>query len=344
MVGVGALAAGASLGGCILSRNNELNVYNWSDYIGETTIQDFEAEFRVKVNYDNYSSNDELLAKMTSGATGYDVIVPNGYIVEILKDQDLLEPLDMDRIDNFRNVAEKFRSPPYDPGLPEAERKFSVPYLWGTTGMGFNQAKVGEEVKSWGILWDDNYKAKITMLRDIRHLFSAAFKYLGYSVNSTDPDQLEQAKQKLLEQKALVSAYTNDTYMNMLATGDAWLCQGWSGDVCQVRADNQDVKYVIPEEGSDMYLDSLVIPKGAPHIDLAHEFINFTLRPEISANISNYVWYPNANEASHRYLDPQMLNDPAIYPPSEIMAKLEFLVPLGEYEQQISQAWLEIIS
>jgi len=340
----GALLGGASLAGCLLSKKDELNVYNWSSYIGETTIQDFEDEFGVKVNYDNYSSNDELLAKMQAGATGYDIIVPNAYILEILKTGGLVQPLDMRKIPNFRNIGEKFRAPPFDPGPPTEEYKYSVPYLWGTTGIGYNEAKVTVPVDSWAILWDEAYKGRITMLREMRHVFATTFKYLGYPANSTDPDHLQRAKARLIEQKPLVSAYTSDTYMEMLASGDVWLSQGWSGDVYQVVAENQDVRYAIPKEGTTMYLDNVAIPAKAPHVELAHQFINYILRPEVSAGISNFVWYANPNEASYPYTNPEILNDPAIYPPKEVMDKLEFLKVLGEYEQQINEAWTEILA
>ena len=341
---VGTLAAASSLGGCLLSKKEQLNVYNWSDYIGETTIKDFEKEFGCKVNYDNYSSNDELLAKIQSGATGYDVIVPSDYAVQILRKLGLLEPLDMGRITNFNNIGEKFRAPPFDPGPPTEQYKYSIPYQWGTTGIGYNSAKVTDEVKGWAILWNTKYKDKITMLKEMREVIGTTLKFLGYSVNDTNPDHLQEVKAKLLEQKPLVRAYTTDTYMNLLAQGDSWLSQGWSGDVYQVAADNEDVRYVIPEDGTIIWMDNMAILKDAPHKDLAHEFINYILRPEVSAGISNYVWYANPNEASHEFTDPEIINDPSIYPPEDVMARLEFLEELGEYTQQMNDVWIEVLA
>ncbi|MBU7004694.1 MAG: spermidine/putrescine ABC transporter substrate-binding protein [Theionarchaea archaeon] len=341
---LGALAAAASVGGCLFSKKDELNVYNWSDYIGETTIEEFENEFGVKVNYDNYSSNDELLAKVQAGGTGYDIIVPSDYAVQILHRGDDLEPIDMSKITNFGNIGEKFRSPPFDPGPPSASQKYSIPYQWGTTGIGFNSAKVGEDVDSWSYLWDENYRDRITMLEEMREVIATAFKILGYSVNDTDPSHLQEAKNLLMEQKPLVFAYTSDTYMDFLASGESWLSQGWSGDVYQVAADNEDIRYVIPKEGAVIWMDNMAIPKGAPHVELAHEFINFILRPEVSAGISNYVWYANPNEASHQYTEKEILEDPSIYPPTEVMANLEFMEDLGTYEQELNRVWTELLA
>ncbi len=341
---VGTLAAASSLGGCLLSKKEQLNVYNWSDYIGETTIKDFEREFGVKVNYDNYSSNDELLAKITTGATGYDVIVPSDYAVQIFVKKELLEPIDMDKISNFNNIGEKFRTPPFDPGPPEAPYKYSIPYQWGTTGIGYNSAKVTDEVKGWGILWDAKYKDKITMLKEMREVIGTTLKFLGYSANDTNPDHLQEVKAKLLEQKPLVKAYTTDTYMTLLAQGDSWLSQGWSGDVYQVAADNEDIRYAIPEDGTIIWMDNMAILKDAPHKDLAHEFINYILRPEVSAGISNYVWYANPNVASYEFTNAEIINDPSIYPPQDVMARLEFLEELGEYTQQMNQIWTEVLA
>ncbi len=343
-VAAGTLSAAASVGGCLLSKKEQLNVYNWSDYIGQTTIRDFEREFGVKVNYDNYSSNDELLAKVTTGATGYDIIVPSDYAVQILAKQDLLEPIEMDRITNFSNIGEKFRSPPFDPGPPKAEHKYSIPYQWGTTGIGYNEAKVTDQVVGWGILWNDKYKGRITMLREMREVIGTTLKFLGHSVNDTNPDHLQEVKSKLLDQKPLVAQYTTDTYMDALSSGDSWLSQGWSGDIYQVAADNEDVKYCIPQEGTIVWMDNMAILKDAPHKDLAHEFINYILRPKVSAGISNYVWYANPNEASHQYTDEAIINDPSIYPSNDVMARLEFLDELGEYQQQMSKVWMEILA
>ncbi len=341
---LGALAAATSMGGCLLSKRDELNVYNWSDYIGETTIEEFEDEFGVKVNYDNYSSNDELLTKIQAGGAGYDIVVPSDYAVQILHKGGFLEPIDMSKITNFNNIGEKFRSPPFDPGPPAVANKYSIPYQWGTTGIGYNAAKVEDEVDSWAILWNSKYKDRITMLDEMREVISTAFKFLGYSVNDRDPAHLQEVKVKLMEQKPLVSAYTSDTYMDLLASGESWLSQGWSGDVYQVAAENEDILYAIPKEGAIVWMDNMAIPKGAPHAELAHEFINFILRPEVSAGISNYVWYANPNVASYQYTEEEILNDPSIYPSDDVMARLEFMEDLGAYEQELNRVWTELLA
>ena len=182
------------------------------------------------------------------------------------------------------------------------------------------------------------------MLREMREVIGTTLKFLGYSVNDTNSDHLQEVKAKLLEQKPLVCAYTTGTYMNMLARGDSWLSQGWSGDIFQVAADNEDIRYAIPEEGTIIWMDNMAIPKDAPHKELAHKFINYILRPEVSAGISNYVRYANPNEASHEFTDPEIMDDPSIYPPEGVMARLEFLEELGDYTQQMNQVWTEVLA
>ncbi|RME93054.1 MAG: spermidine/putrescine ABC transporter substrate-binding protein [Candidatus Hydrogenedentota bacterium] len=319
--------------------SKELNVYNWSYYIGKNTIPNFEREFNVKVNYDNYSSNEELLAKLQSGAKGYDVIFPSDYMVQIMIKQKLLEPLNMKNIPNFKNIAQKFKNLPFDPN-----NKFSIPYLWGTTGIGINTEKVQDYVDGWDILWNMKYKGRITILDDMRFGIVPALKKLGYSINTTNPKELEEAKRLLMIQKPLVKAYTSDTYIDMLKSGDSWIAYGYSGDIYQVAKENPSIRYVIPKEGTCIWVDNMCIPKGAPHKYTAEVFINYILRPEVSAEISNETWYANPNEASYGLTNPKIINDPSIYPPKEILDKCEFLKDVGDATILYSKIWSQVKS
>ncbi|MBI1922753.1 spermidine/putrescine ABC transporter substrate-binding protein [Candidatus Poribacteria bacterium] len=319
------------------AKKQQLFVYNWSDYIGETTIADFEKEFDVKVTYDNYSTNEELLAKLQAGATGYDIIVPSDYTVELMVKRSLLAELNFANIPNFQNIASRFKNLPFDLG-----NKYSVPYLWGTTGIGVNTEKVTEPVDSWSILWDEKYKERISMLDDMRGLADCALKYLGYSVNTTDARQIEEARQLLLKQKPLVKVYTSETYMDFLKSGDIWIAHAYSGDVYQVAKENKAIKYVIPKEGTEISVESLCIPKGAPHKDTAERFINYLLRPKVSAGISNFTWYANPNEASHPFTNPAILNDSSIYPPPDVLERCEFLRDLGHAIHLYEQLYNEV--
>ena len=319
--------------------SDKLYVYNWSYYISESAIPNFEKEFGVKVIYDNYSSNEELLAKLQAGATGYDLIFPSDYMVGMMSEQGLLEEFDLTNIPNFKNISEKFKNLSFDPG-----NKYSIPYLWGTTGIGVNTEKVEEEVNSWSILWNEKYKGRISMLDDMRGLANPALKVLGYSINTTDPKEIEEAKQKLIEQKPLVKVYTSDTYIDLLKSGDIWLAQGYSGDVFQVTKENEAIKYFIPKEGTDIWVDNMCIPKGAKNKYTAEVFVNYLLRPEVSAEISNFTWYANPNEASHQFIKPEILNDPSIYPPQEVLDKCEFQKDVGDATTYYEQLFNEVKS
>lgn len=319
--------------------SKELNVYNWSHYVAESTLADFEKEFGVKVNYDNFSSNDELLAKLQTGVSGYDVIFPADYMVKIMAAQGLLAELRKENIPNLKNLDDRFRNPPYDP-----EGKYSVAYQWGTTGIGYNLAKVGKRITGWDVLWEPAYKGRITMLDEIRSGLVPALKLLGFSVNTTHPSELLQAKELMLANKPLVKAYTSATYQDLLKSGDAWIVVGFSGDIYQVAKDHPDIYYVIPSQGSDLWVDNMCIPATAPNKSTAEVFINYMLRADVSAAISNFTHYASPNAAARQFIKPELLNDPNIYPPKEVMDKLEFLQDVGEATRLWDRTWSEIKS
>ena len=319
--------------------SDKLYIYNWTYYISENAIPDFEKEFGVKVIYNNYSSSEEMLAKLHFEEAGYDLIFPSYYMVDMMSKQGLLEEFDLTNIPNFKNISEEFKRLPFDP-----ENKHSIPYLWGTTGIGVNTEKVAEEVDSWGILWNKKYKNHISMRDDMRGIANPALKFLGYSINTTNPKHIEEAKQMLIEQKPLVNVYTGDKYVELLKSGDIWLAQGYSGDVFQVRQENEMIKYVIPEEGTDIWVDNMCIPKGAKNKYTAEVFVNYLLRPEVSAEISNFTWYANPNEASHRYTKPEIMNNTSIYPPKEVLDKCEFQKDVGDATKFYEQLFNEVKS
>jgi spermidine/putrescine transport system substrate-binding protein len=319
----------------------ELHVYNWSEYIDPEIYEDFEQEFGVKVIEDTFSSNEDLLAKLQAGATGYDLIVPSDYMVAIMIELDLLAELNFDNIPNFANVSDLFTDPPYDPG-----NKFSVPYQWGTTGIGYNAEEFDEAPGSWAYLFDPemaaSYAGQISMLNDSRETIGAALKYLGYSVNSTNEQELEEAKQLLIQQKAWVSTYDSDGFEDLLAAGETIMGHGWSGDFFAAAEEAEQVWYIIPEEGGVIWTDNLAIPKSAPSQYTAELFIDYLLRPEVGAKITNYTWYGSPNKASEEFIDAEILEEPAIYPPPEVMEKLEFLRDVGESTALYDRIWTEI--
>ncbi len=321
----------------------QLHIFNWSEYIDPEIYADFEREYGVRVIEDTFASNEDLLAKLQAGASGYDIIVPSDYMVEIMIGQDMLAPLDHNNIPNSSNLYAIFQDPPYDPGNVHC-----IPYQWGTTGIGYNSEEVTEEPDSWGYLFDPQmaapYAGRMSMLNDSREVIGAALKYLGYSLNSTDPAQLEEAKQLLLQQKAWVATYDSEQFEDLLSTGDTLIGQGWSGDYFMLAAEDERISYVIPSEGAAIWADNLCIPKTSQNKYTAEVFINYLLRPEVAAKISNFTWFASPVQTAEPYLNPDILNEPAIYPPDEVMANLEWIKDIGEATALYDRIWTEIRS
>jgi len=317
--------------------SKELNIYNWSDYIGKDTIRNFEKEFGVKIQYDTYEDNERLLAKFMSGASGYDVAVPTSYMVDIMIKQKLLKPINRENIPNIKLITKELLDTPYDPG-----NKYSVPYQWGTTGFGYNSEKITGKVDSWDIFWDPKYKRKITMLDEMRALLAAALKRLGYSLNSTSKAELMEAKELLMEQKSLLKAYISAPVKSLLISGEVWLAQLWSGDVFMAKKENNNLEYCIPKEGCEVWTDNLVIPKTAPHKYTAEVWLNYNLRPEVSAGVSNFVHYASPVDKARQYIDKADLENPGIYPPADVLKRLEFARDVGEATKIYDRIWIEL--
>jgi spermidine/putrescine-binding protein len=317
----------------------DLNFYNWSYYIADETIPDFENEFGVRVRYDNFSSNSEILAKFQLGASGYDLVVPSDYMVDIMIKLDLLEPLNRDNIPNIENLSENFTNLPFDPG-----NVYSIPYQWGTTGIGINTRYVKEFDESWNLLWDERYKGRISVLDDMRSGIVPALKLLGFSVNTTNESELDAAKELMFKQKDLVRTYSSETYMDLLKSGDIWIAQGWSGDIYQVTKENPDVIFIIPTEGSYIWVDNLVIPKGARNKRTAEAFIDYLLRPEVSSEISNYTGYSSPNSAALPLILEEFRNNLSMYPDSITLKRLEYMTDVGNATSAYNRVWNEIKS
>lgn len=285
--------------------STELNLYGWTDYVPQQMLDDFTAKYGIKVNYDTYSSNEEMLAKLQAGASGYDVVIPSDYTVAIMLKQNMLEPLDMSQIPNFANVDPRFANQYYDPG-----NKYSVPYQWGTTALAYDKTRVPKEPKSWADLWDPAYKNRLVMLDDGREVPGMALQVLGFDKNSTDPQQLDQAKQKLIELKPNILLFNSDDPETALITGEAWAGLVFNGNASLAYAEDPNIVYICPTEGCGLWFDNLAIPAAAPHPDAAMAFMNFMLEPSESVLISKEFPYSNPNKAA---LDYMKANDPAAY-------------------------------
>jgi spermidine/putrescine-binding protein len=313
-----------------------LHVFTWSDYFTDSAIQAFEKEFKAQVVLDTYENNEDLVAKLQTGVVGYDIVVPSDYAVKQLIDLKLLEPLDKTNIKNFANLDTHFLNQYYDPG-----NVYSVPYLWGTAGIGYDSTNVNPAPTSWAALWDKRYANNINMLDDARESFAVALKRLGFSVNTTNPAEIEAASKLLIEQKPLVRSYTTETDA-LMVSGQVVLTHAWSGDVLRVGADNPNWKYVIPEEGSTVFIDNIAIPKGAPNKKLAEKFVDFILRPENIAGVTAFTHYANCVPASKSHLPEALQNDPIMFPSESTLQNLEGLQDVGDALKLYGDAWTAV--
>lgn len=329
----------AGCGGKEEQNAKQLNLYIWSAYISETTLHRFEKETGIKVRFDTYDSNEALLEKMMSGVSDYDVIVPSDYMVRVLSHQNLLEKLDLAKLPNHKNLGKMFTNLPYNPGNTAA-----VPFLWGTTGIGYNKTKVTDPVDTWSLLWNPKYKDRILMLDDSRECFGSALKLKGHSINTTDPALLQEAQAMLIQQKPLVKTYSSSNFDEILLSGDVWIAQGWSGQLAKAADQNKDLAYAIPREGTTIWVDNLAIPAASQHKDVAYTFINYCLDPHNAAEITDFSGYASTNDAARPLITPHIANDPARYPDEATLAKCEFIQDLGDTTKLIDRLWTEMKS
>lgn len=314
-----------------------LHLFTWSAYADETVIRQFEERFGIKVITDTFASNEELLAKLQGGAVGYDVIVPSDYMVSILVKQDLLAELDPAKIPNLAHVYRHLKGLYYDP-----QNRYSLPYLWGTTGIGYNADLVSPPPDSWQVLWDERYKGKISLLNDEREVFGMALRAAGESLNAVEPAVLTAAKARLMTQKALVKTYTSENYDQLLVSGDVALAHGWSGAIMRAAAERPSIKYVIPKEGGTIWQDNLCVLATSEHTEEAMAFINFLLEPQIAALMTSKVQYASASEKARLFVPKDIAQNPAIYPPDEVVSRLEWIKDVGEAITVYDRAWTEL--
>ena len=325
LAGVGASAVGITFSrpgafGADATEESNLNFYNWDTYIGETTLEDFKTASGIEVKLNLFSSNDELFAKLRAGNAGYDVIVPGSELVERMAKADMLMPLDHSKIPNFKNIAPEFQDASYDP-----KRQFSMPYTWLVIGIGYRKSKVKEIPDSWKVLFDsDEFKDRLAVMGDASELFRAGFKYLGKGVNDATAENIKAVEALLIKQKANIKAFHDDNGQDLLLSGEVDVVMEYNGDIAQIMAEDEDIGFVVPKEGSIRQADCLAIPKGAPHPENAHKFINYLLDAEAGAAISTAIRYPSPNAAATALMPDDYKSNPCIFPPADVMAKCEY--------------------
>ena len=332
--GMGAAAIGISFGGLAgcddksgakkigaTGEEAKLNFYNWDTYIGETTLDDFKGASGTDVNMSLFATNDELFAKLRAGNPGFDVIVPSNDFVERMVLSDMLMPLDHAKIPNFKkNIGAPFQDTAFDP-----KRAHSMPYTWLVLGIGYRKSKVKPAPDSWKVLLDsDQYKGRIALLSEAGDLFRLSAKYLGHSVNDIPPDMLKQIEAMLIKQKPHVKSFHEDNGQDLLLSGDVDLVLEYNGDIAQIMKEDDDIGFVMPKEGSQLNADSLCIPKGAPHPENAHAFINYLLDGEAGKKITETILYPTPNDAAKALMPADYRDNKTIFPPADVLAKCEY--------------------
>lgn len=342
--GLGAAAVGISLGGLLSScggsgggegnaqsggagakiqptgEEPKLNFYNWDTYIGETTLADFKEASNIDVNMSLFATNDELFAKLRAGNPGFDVIVPSNDFVERMIPAGMIVPLDHSLIPNIKNIDPQFMNVDYDPG-----RKYSLPYTWLVLGIGYRKSKVPGGVDSWKPLFDSNqYAGRISLLSEAGDLYRLYGKYLGKSVNDLTPQDVDRITQMMIRQKPFVKVFHEDNGQDLLLKGEVDLVLEYNGDIAQIMAEDEDINFVIPKEGSQLNSDTLAIPKGAPHPKNAHAFINYILDAEVGKKITETILYPTPNAAAKALMPDEYRNNPVIFPPADLLAKSEY--------------------
>ena len=314
-----------------------LHYFTWSDYASQDLLREFEQRYGAKVVVDTFSSNEELLAKLQTGASGYDVTVPSDFMVSSMIAQGLLAELNVAAIPNTAFLEGHLQRPAFDP-----DHRYAIPYLWGTVGIGYDSAVVTTIPDSWAVLWDERYKGKISMLNDEREVFGAVLRSMGESMNVTDPATIDAAKRKLLAQKPLVKTYTSDHYDQLLASGDVILAHGWGGPVARAMRERPSIRYVVPKEGGTIWTDCLVVLQSSNKKELAMQFVNFLIDARVAALTSERLLFATSNREARRLVSPQILNNPAVYPSDDLIARMEWMTDVGKAMRIYDRAWTEL--
>jgi len=353
-----ATAVSALLTAGAMAQEKVVNVYNWSDYIDESIIEDFTKETGIKVVYDVFDSNEILETKLLAGGTGYDIVVPTGAFLARQIEAGVFQKLDKSKLPNLANMWDVVseRTAKYDPG-----NEYSINYMWGTVGIGYNVKKVQEalgieKVDSWDVFFNPEKLSKLAdcgvyVLDSPSDILPTTLKYLGLNPESTSAEDFAKAEEAMMKIRPFIRKFHSSEYINALANGDICLAVGWSGDVFQARdrAAEADqgvvVDYVVPQEGAEMWFDQMAIPADAKHLDEAHTFLNYIMKPEVIAKASNYVYYANGNKASQQFIEKDILEDPAIYPDEATLAKLFTVSPYDPKTQRVvTRTWTKIVT
>ena len=333
----------AGCGGSSAGENGEVNVYNWGEYIDEDVIGIFEEETGIKVNYKTFDTNEDMYPIIANGAADWDVVCPSEYMIQKMLDNDLLLEIDTNNIPNASNIDPIFMDTvkEFDP-----DASHSVPYMWGTVGILYNKTMVDEPITSWNCLWDEKYADSIVMMNNPRDVFAPALISCGYSLNSTNETELQEAAAVLMEQKQLVLKYTTDEVRDMMIGEKAAVGVIYSGEATICKDENENLQYVVPEEGSNVWLDCWVIPTTCKNKENAEKWIDFLCRPDIALKNFEYIYYSSPNAGAIDLIeDEEILNNEALFPDTDVLSRCETFHYLGEEaEETYNELWKQVLS
>jgi spermidine/putrescine transport system substrate-binding protein len=319
------------------SEEKVLNIFTWDKYIPQNVLNQFKKETGIKINYSNFESNEEMLTKLKAAKGGsYDIVIASDYILDIARKSNLLSQLDKKKIPNYKNIDPAFQSQYYD-----SKNQYTVPYIAGTPLIVYDPKKVKIDIKGYNDLWNPALKDSVVTLDDQRNIIGITLKTLGKSFNTTDAATLKKAKEKLFKLKPNIRALDYNTPQNLLLNGEASVAYMFTAQVVAALNKRPDLKVVYPKEGMGFGIDNVVIPKNAPHKNAAHKFLNFILKPKVGADISSQLLYLCPNKAARKYLPKSFLNNRALYIPSSILGKTEFIKDVGKATKTYDQIWTE---
>jgi spermidine/putrescine transport system substrate-binding protein len=316
------------------SSKKELHIYSWSDYIKPSLIEEFEKQFDCKVIVDTFDSNEAMYAKLKAGATGYDLIFPSSYFVELMHKQGLLQKIDSDLVPNLKYVDLSYPIPGGDKAL-----QLAVPYMVSYAGIGYRKDKVQDIYPSWEVFSRTDLRGRMTMLNDVREAVGAALKSLGYSLNTIDDIQIAKATSTLIKWKRNLAKFESEQYKNGIASAEYLVVQGYNGDLIQVMQEDEKVGLLYPQEGTSISIDEMVIPKHAEEAELAHHLINFLLEPKHAAENMEFIFFVSPNTGAYEYLSAKIKSNPAFFLPTEIRQRSEVIRDLSENNILYIQAW-----
>ena len=325
--------------GCSTEEKETLNVLNYDIYIDKDLLSEFEEANNVKIKYDTYSTPEEMYIKAKAGASNYDLIISSEYMIERMINEGMVNKLNFDNIPNYKYIDKAFKNQPYDPN-----NEYAVPYFWGTLGILYNKETVDASSDSWEMLWDEKHDQRIIMMDSQRDAFASALKQLGYSLNTVNENELDEAKELLLKQRPLVMAYITDGAPDIMINEEADMALVWSGEAVSAMAENENLDFVIPKEGSNIWIDAMFVPSTTKNQALAEKFIDYLCSTEATLRNIDEVWYSTVHTEAIEQVDEELLNNPAFNIPQEDIDKMELFRDPQEFIELYTERWTEIMA